>query len=72
MSVLETPSPIIGKMVIRKARIKANTAWNRGRMEFSSETVQCMDGDVANLDDIEGIDFSIPNTDLIEYITSTF
>ena len=67
MSVLETPSPLIAKMAIRKASIR-QSGWRRGRWTpYCSELVHCMTGDVANLAEIEGIDFDVVNQDLIDY-----
>ena len=68
MSVLEMESPLIRKMIVRKARMRGNQC-GQGQC---SEIVQCMKGDVANLADIEGVDFKVVNADLIEYIRGTF
>lgn len=70
MSVLETPSPITAKMALRKARIRSY--WSKRGTACCSERAECMDGDIARLDDIEGVDFQIVNQDLIEYIQNTF
>ena len=72
MSVLETRSPIVAKMIIRKNRILQYNMTRPSKIELCSEIVQCMDGDIANLDDIEDIDFDVPNMDLIRYIHGTF
>ena len=72
MSVLETRSPIVAKMIIRKKRILQYSMTRPSKIELCSEIVQCMDGDIANLDDIEDIDFAVPNMDLIRYMHGTF
>ena len=71
MSVFESGSPVVKDIMKRKARIRS-CGWNQRGMSRCSERVQCMDGDVANLDEIEGIDFCVINQDLIEYIRNTF
>lgn len=70
MSVLDTPSPLIAKMAIRKVRLRAHQRY--AVQGFCSEIVQCMDKYVANLNEIEGVDFTVVNEDLIEYIANTF
>ena len=70
MSLLENPTPVVHNRQLRKVLIRGYES-QRGRNQCS-ERVLCMDGDVANLDEIEGIDFTIPNQDLIEYIANTF
>ena len=72
MSVLDTPSPMIAKMAIRKHRLRGYHNGQRVCSKVCSEIVQCMDGDVANLNDIEGIDFTVVNQDLVEYVANTF
>ena len=64
--MLDTPSQLIAKMVMRKVRLRTHS-YHSGQA-FCSEIVQCMEGDVANLWEIEGIDFSVNNQDLVEYV----
>ena len=70
--MLDTPTPLIAQMSIRKARIHKSGTYNKRGTACASEVVQCADGDVANLYEIDGIDFQIINQDLIEYIAHTF
>lgn len=65
MSILETPSQAMAKRAIRMARINRSIRV-RIRPEVMSEVVWGGDGDVANLDEIEGIDFGIITKDLVE------
>ena len=67
MSTLNTPSPLIGKMVMRQVRIRQGNL-----VRYASQRVLCMNGDVANMHEIEGADFEVANQDLIEYIADTF
>ena len=59
-------------MAQRFARQKRIGEYYRTGNGIRSQRVDCMDGDVANLSDIEGIDFTVVNQDLIEYIANTF
>lgn len=58
MSILNEPSKVIAKMIIRKANIHAVANGKKGHLKVASEVVQVgdfMGGDVANLDDLEGM-----------------
>lgn len=52
MSVIETPSPLIRQLVFRKRNIRRAHEHYRWRKVCMSETAQCVEGDVANLDEI--------------------
>ena len=71
MSVMDTLSPFMGRRFIRQARIRNHTGAKTGNA-IRSVRVDCMDGDVANLDEIEGFDFSIVNQDLLEYLRNNW
>ena len=66
MSFFETPSELMANRARRQLRIKYAAWVRRPRLKNCSECVRWMDGDVANLADIDGIDFDIINQDLIE------
>lgn len=66
MSVIRNQSPMIKERNVRADRI------HKGRVGHCSQCALCMHGDVANLDEIEGIDFAVINQDLLEYIAATF
>ena len=69
MSILETPSEFIARRALRQNVRGEQTGLGLGRCDA---IVLYHDGDIANLDEIEGIDFSVVNQDLIEYIANTF
>ena len=68
MSFYETPSALMANRIRRLHQIKgARTRSGGRRMRYNcSEVVHSMDGDVASLADIDGIDFDIINQDLVD------
>ena len=68
MSILETPSQFMRERTFRMFNVR-RTGTGRGisrkGMANCSEIVWDMEGDVANMQEIEGIDFNVMNPDLL-------
>ena len=68
MSIVETPSEFMRKRILRMLNIRRTRTGRHTSpkgMVNCSEIVWDMEGDVANLHEIEGIDFNVMNPDLL-------
>lgn len=71
LSLLDSPSPVGTRIAHRMNRLRGYNELNmKQKMKVCSVIVHC-DDDVADLMSIEGMDFTVVNQDLIEYMTNT-